>query len=130
MKLKPILCLTGGVLGAVVLGVLTFLFVFDNTGGHNTKWSRTYTEMGEIQKALNQYALEHDGYPESLEALREDYFPNSVPEDRFTKQPYHYVTNGQSFALISYGHNEAPGELESNDRDIVYTEHGCLTDWQ
>lgn len=125
------MCISGGVLAVLALGFLTFVFVLDKPGSDGLeRWRRTHTEMGEIRKALILYAIEHEHFPESLELLREDFFPNGVPEGRFTKRPYIYATGEQGFVLISYGHNEAPGGPEPNDRDIVYTEHGCLTDWQ
>ena len=128
MKLKPILCLTGGALATIAFGVLAFLFMTDKPGSDPMhKWWKVETEMGEIQKALNQYSLDHNQrYPDSLDALKENYFKSGVPKDPYSKRPYEYVTNGDRFVLICYGHDGLPGGEEARDGDIVYSEAGRL----
>ena len=127
MKLKPILCFTGGVLGVIALGVLAFLFVLDKPGGPMHRWQKAETEMGEIQKALNLYSLEHNFYPATLEALKPKYFRNGVPLNPFSKEPYDYMTNGERFFLICYGHDNTRGGIEDRDSDIIFDEHGRLS---
>lgn len=83
--------------------------------------------MDEIHRAANLYFLSHRHYPANLNELREEYFPSGVPKNRFTTKPYVYVTDGQNFALICYGHDDKPGGSKPGDHDIVFTERGCLT---
>ncbi|MCA8914777.1 MAG: type II secretion system protein GspG [Planctomycetes bacterium] len=128
MELKPILRFTGGALTIIALGALVLLFVIDKPDSDSlSRWRKAHTEMGEIQKALNQYSLDHnDRYPESLDALQEEYLKSGVPKNPFSKQPYGYLTNGERFVLICYGHDGLPGGEEDMDSDIVYTEAGYL----
>ena len=109
----------------VVLVLLGLLFVFDKP--ITTRWDRVYHDMHQIQQALLQYKLKHAAFPEGLDKLSPEYFPNGVPRDAYTKEAYLYTTDGRSFSLISYGKDVAPGGEQPPDRDIVYTEAGCLT---
>lgn len=83
--------------------------------------------MHQIQQALLRYKLKHHSFPASLDHLTADYFPNGVPKDEYTKESFLYITDGRSFSLISYGKDEAPGGENPPERDVVYTEAGCLT---
>jgi hypothetical protein len=112
------------ILSLLLAGALLFT---EKTCTH-TRHDDAYSEMGEITKALNQYSLQHDGqYPEALESLEDNHFPNGVPSDPFTKEPYVYVTDGRGFSLVCYGKDGKSGGRETIDQDIVYSEAGCLT---
>ncbi len=81
--------------------------------------------MIEIGKVLNVYYKENKKYPRSLEALENvNYYPNGVPADPFTKQPFTYKTDGQKFTLTCLGRDEAVGGEEPPDKDIVVTRLG------
>lgn len=86
--------------------------------------------MQQVQQALLQYKLQHATYPESLDELKVDYFPNGVPKDQFTKDNYIYITDGRAFALVCYGKDGAPGGEHPSERDIMYTEQGSLTPYR
>ena len=108
-----------------IIGTMAFVFVLDKPD--KAKWTKAQTEMGEIQKALNTYALEHDSeYPDSLEVLTETYFKSGLPKDPFTKDDYIYERTPTGFRLMSLGMDKAPGGGEIPDRDIVYEENGLV----
>jgi hypothetical protein len=116
------------ILGWVSLlgGGLAWFFLFGKTSGH-TRWSTAWYEMGEIRKALIERRLYDNRYPESLDALKDGHFPNGVPKNPFTRKPYDYVTNGDRFFLVCYGHDNKAGGAEPPDTDIVYSELGRLS---
>lgn len=110
-----------------IIGTMAFVFVLDKPD--KAKWTKAQTEMGEIQKALTQYALEHDNeYPDSLDVLTKGYFPNGLPKDPFTKADYLYEPLDRGFELTCLGKDNAEGGLEVPDKDIVFTESGMVTD--
>ncbi|MCA8918104.1 MAG: prepilin-type N-terminal cleavage/methylation domain-containing protein [Planctomycetes bacterium] len=108
-----------------IIGTMAFVFVLDKPD--KAKWTKAQTEMGEIQKALNTYALEHDSeYPDSLEVLTETYFKSGLPKDPFTKDDYIYEVLDDGFTLTCLGKDQAEGGAEVPDKDIVYTESGLM----
>lgn len=110
-----------------IIGTMAFVFVLDKPD--KAKWTKAQTEMGEIQKALTQYALEHDSeYPDTLDVLKESYFQNGLPKDPFTKDDFDYETVDGGFRLVCLGKDQADGGAEVPDKDIVYTEFGLETD--
>jgi general secretion pathway protein G len=110
-----------------IIGTMAFVFVLDKPD--KAKWTKAQTEMGEIQKALNQYALEHDNeYPDSLDVLTESYFKSGVPKDPFSKDDYGYAKTDGGFELICLGKDLADGGAEVPDKDIVFTESGMMSD--
>jgi hypothetical protein len=106
----------------VVAGPLVYVFIQDKP--EEAKWSKAQTEMIEIAKAVNMYALGHNGkWPSSLTKLTTA-FPNGVPKDPFTKEPYVYSVNGDDFTIKSMGVDNKVGGKESPDKDIVVTRAG------
>jgi general secretion pathway protein G len=114
----------------VILGIIaTMAFVFVLDKPDETRWTTAQSEMAEITKALNDYALNHDGdYPDSLEVLTEKHFPNGVPKDPFTKEDYLYETTDTGFTLTCLGKDLAEGGAEKPNKDIVYNEAGLIKD--
>ena len=81
--------------------------------------------MGEIQRATLEYASDHDGeYPDQLSEVEDRYFPNGLPADPFTREPYHYERTKSGFRLVWYGKDGEPGGLDPPDEDIIFTEKG------
>lgn len=112
-----------------IIGTMAFVFVLDKPD--KAKWTKAQTEMGEIQKALNQYALEHDStYPDSLEALTESYFKSGLPKDPFSRDDYIYELTDSGFTLTCLGKDLAEGGAESPEKDIVFTESGLQSETQ
>lgn len=111
-----------------IIGTMAFVFVLDKPD--KAKWTKAQTEMMEIQKALNTYALEHDGeLPDSLEPLREGAFKGSMPKDPFSKEDFVYEKRGSnSFTLTCLGKDRQEGGAEIPDKDIVVTEAGLQSD--
>jgi hypothetical protein len=105
---------------------LTWFFFFSQPNGH-TRWSTAWYEMGEIRKALIERRLNDNRYPESLDALKDEHFPNGIPKNPYTGEHYDYVTNGTRFFLVCYGKDDAPGGDEQPNADIVYSEQGWHT---
>lgn len=80
--------------------------------------------MGEIQKALLRYALDHKGrYPAVLGDLVPT-FGGPLPQDPFTKLDYVYVRAGEGFRLECMGMDGRPGGNEPPNRDIIFDEKG------
>jgi len=110
-----------------IIGTMAFVFVLDKPD--KAKWTKAQTEMGEIQKALNQYSLDHDGdYPDSLDVLKESYFKSGLPKDPFTKDDYIYEKSDTGFILTCYGKDQAQGGQEVPDKDIMFNEAGPMTE--
>ncbi|MCA8913313.1 MAG: type II secretion system protein GspG [Planctomycetes bacterium] len=110
-----------------IIGTMAFVFVLDKPD--KAKWTKAQTEMGEIQKALNTYALEHDNeYPDSLEVLTENAFKGGLPKDPFTKDDYQYEKGDGGFTLTCLGKDGAEGGAEVPDKDIIFTESGIVND--
>lgn len=108
-----------------IIGTIAFVFVLDNPD--KAKWEKARTEMGEIHKALGVYAVENDNtYPDSLEAISKSFPGGKVPSDPFTKSPYQYEPQGDTFRLICLGKDQAEGGAEIPNRDIVFDERGLL----
>lgn len=106
-----------------VFGDFVFVLVLDKPD--HAKWTKAQTEMGEIRKALNQYAVEHSGhYPDSLEALVHHYFPSGVLKDPFSRDNFLYERTDAGFVLICLGKDLAEGGAEIPERDIVFDETG------
>ncbi|MCF6227943.1 MAG: type II secretion system protein GspG [Planctomycetes bacterium] len=83
--------------------------------------------MQGIGRALNNYRTQNRKYPKSLEALENmDYYPNGVPDDPFTKQPFDYKTDGQKFTLTCLGKDGIKGGEEPRDLDIIVNEQGLI----
>lgn len=112
-----------------IIGTMAFVFVLDKPD--RAKWTKAQTEMGEIQKALNTYALEHDGeYPADLSEIAGEgkAFPQGVPKDPFSKEDYIYEPLDRGFELICLGKDGVEGGEEIPDKDIIFTESGQLND--
>lgn len=105
-----------------IIGTMSFVFVLPRVNDANT--AKAKSEMAEIVKALNTYALKHGGdYPASLADVG-DHFNGQVPIDPFSKADYAYEVNGNSFTLTCLGKDQAPGGTKEEDKDIVFTEKG------
>ncbi|MCA8915233.1 MAG: type II secretion system protein GspG [Planctomycetes bacterium] len=108
-----------------VFGDCVFVFVLDKPD--RSKWTRAQTELGEIQKALNRYALDHDGaYPDSLRPIEQLYFKTGMPKDPFTKDVYLYERTETGFVLTCFGADMAEGGDERPMADIVFDETGLV----
>ncbi len=82
--------------------------------------------MIEMGKALNMFMRDNKTYPADISVLEIDYYPNGVPEDPFTRQPFTYKTDGQKFTLTCLGKDQAKGGEEPNEIDIFVTEQGLV----
>ncbi|MCF6227942.1 MAG: hypothetical protein L3J82_04635 [Planctomycetes bacterium] len=103
------------------------MFVWVANKRDEAKWSRARTEMLEIGKELNLYAINHRGkLPPSLAVLTTS-FPNGVPDDPFTKEPYVYKPSGDDFTLICLGLYNTKGGKESPEKDIVVNKAGLVS---
>jgi general secretion pathway protein G len=95
----------------------------------DAKRGQAITNMKEIEKALTDYRLDNDRYPESLDDLRQDvsgaknwrgpYLEKDLPPDPWTN-PYVYESDGKSYKIVSYGADGVEGG-EGNDEDLVVT---------
>jgi hypothetical protein len=67
---------------------------------------RTKQSLSNIQVALAlaAYRADKGRYPEKLEALAPKYLA-SIPQDRFARQPLHYVASADTYLLYSVGPN-------------------------
>src|SRR5690606_38861555 len=74
-----------GILAALVVAILVWLGVrFLLRAVEKGTWVKTQTEMGEIQQALNKYAVAHGGsYPATLSDLVPT-FGGPLPTDPYT----------------------------------------------
>lgn len=90
--------------------------------GYLKRQQKAQTEMAEIRKALDTYRLDNGDYPDSLEAIA-DQFNGKVPVDPFTKQPYAYERSGkekkQYIQLTCLGRDGKEGGRWMPDKDIV-----------
>jgi len=109
-----------------IIGTMAFVFLLDEPD--KARWERARTEMGQIQSALNQYRLQHQQYPDTLDAIADRFPNNRVPRDPFSKDEYIYERTERGFRLMSYGADMAEGGEEVPDRDIIYTERGLVDD--
>lgn len=108
-----------------IIGTIGFFYATGNVGP--AKWESARTEMAEIQKALLNWSLNHDGdFPDSLDAIAGDFPGNRVPTDPFSKDPYHYERTETGFQLICLGSDQVEGGTEKHARDIVFNEKGQL----
>ncbi len=91
-------------------------------------WEMSRTEIGEIQKALNQHAENHEGaYPESLDELSDKLPGGKVPTDPFSKEAYQYEVTEDGFTITCLGRDGVKGGAESPDKDIVCTQEGIVS---
>lgn len=110
-----------------IIGTMAFVFVLDKPD--DARWEKARSDMSQIQQAVAQYNLENEGsYPESLEELREKYFPNGVPKDPFTKDEFIYETTEEGFLLTCLGKDQAEGGTEKPNKDIYFNQAGEITD--
>ncbi len=118
-------CLTAVAIGVLLLiAVASLLVVVWSSEPDKARWTRAQTDMGEIQKALLRYALDHGGkYPASLGDLVPT-FGGPLPQDPFTKLDYGYIRTGDGFRLQCLGMDGKPGGTQPPDRDIVFDEKG------
>jgi general secretion pathway protein G len=108
-----------------IIGTMAFVFVLDKPD--KAKWSKAQTEMAEIVKALNDYALEHDGeYPDGLEVVAGKFAGEEVPKDPFSRDDYQYELSETGFFLVCLGKDLAEGGEEIPNKDITYTEKGLV----
>ncbi|MHC4839403.1 MAG: type II secretion system protein [Planctomycetota bacterium] len=109
-----------------IIGTMAFVFVLDNPD--KAKWTKAQTEMMEIGKAVGMYKLDNGGdYPEDLTELTEAY-PNGVPTDPFTKEPYLYELTDDNFEIICLGKDGAEGGESSPNKDIIVNKAGLVGD--
>lgn len=113
---------------AFVIGLgpaVLWIFVFDKAD--HTRWTTAQSEMAEITKALNDYALDHAGaYPSDLAPLTTTHFPSGVPKDPFSKADYIYKRTADGFTLTCLGKDVAPGGSEIPEKDIEFFEGGMI----
>lgn len=67
-----------------IIGTVAFVFVMDKPD--KAKWTKAQTEMGEVVKALNTYNLDRGDYPDSIDAIA-DQFNGKVPTTPFPSSP-------------------------------------------
>lgn len=119
----PAAALVSIVLLISLCGGAAFVFVFDKP--INTKWDRARSDMAEITKALNRYALDHAGaYPPDLAVLSTTYSPSGIHKDPFSKGDYEYKRTPTGFTLTCLGKDLAIGGADVPDRDIIFDETG------
>ena len=104
--------------------------IFDCTcGGTSEKWETARVEMAQIQRALLEWAIEHDcEYPAALNAVGDQFPGGRTPLDPFSKTAYVYERTESGFVLTSLGKDLAVGGEQPPERDIVYTEMGFVSD--
>ena len=106
-----------------IIGTMAFVFVLDKPD--DARWEAAKSDMSQIHSAISQYNLANGGdYPESLEDLREDYFPNGLPKDPFSKDDFIYETFDGGYTLTCLGKDQAEGGTEKPEKDIVFNEAG------
>jgi hypothetical protein len=104
-------------------GSAVFVLVLDKPD--HMRWTTAQSEMAEITRALNEYALDHAGaYPPDLAPLTTTYFPSGVPKDPFSKADFTYIRTTDGFTLTCLGKDLAVGSSEIPDKDIVFDESG------
>ena len=94
------------------------------------KRPRTVADMRAIGTALGSYQVDYNTFPiqpvlGDLEdaALPAVYYEEVVYKGRFRDSwntPFKYISDGQSYSLISYGKDRKPGGEEEFEADIVY----------
>lgn len=106
-----------------IIGTMAFVFVLDKPD--DARWDAARNDMSQIHSAISQYNLANGGeYPESLEQLKEKYFPNGVPKDPFSKDDYIYEITDSGFELICLGKDQAEGGTDKPNKDIRFNEAG------
>lgn len=110
----------------LILGIIGTIAVYYSTGRvEPTKWESARTEVSQLQKALNTWALTHNNeYPDSLEAIAADFPGGRVPHDPFTSEPYLYERTEEGFELTCFGKDGVEGGAKEEDRDIVFDQRG------
>jgi hypothetical protein len=66
--------------------------------------AHTRESLGQLGFALAAYHADHDGYPDSLNALAPQYI-SRLPHDLYTEGPLHYRREGAGCLLYSVGAN-------------------------
>lgn len=114
-----------GILAALVVAILVWLGVrFLLRAVEKGTWVKTQTEMGEIQQALNKYAVAHGGsYPATLSDLVPT-FGGPLPTDPYTGGEFRYSKSASGFQLECLGRDDKSGGAEIPDRDIIFDEKG------
>lgn len=85
----------------------------------------TRREVFDVLLAVAEYQKTEGAYPESLEVLVPKYL-KSVPIDRYTLEPLHYLTDGETVKVYGVGtngidnHGLTFGQGDGND-DLVYS---------
>lgn len=114
IEIMIVLAILGGLaalLGNQVIGALD-----------KSKVSQAKTQIKEIEKKLDMYNLDCNGYPTSDQGLAalvkqpESGCPNWGPEPYYKKEPvdpwgnkFEYESDGTQFKLITYGKDKKPG---------------------
>lgn len=120
--------------GVTLVGVLVFVAIpmavfLQSDEPDRAKWTRAVVDMGEIQKALNRWALEHDmEYPTELAPLQQQYFPGGMPKNPFDERGFIYERTNTGFTLTCLGRDRVGGGDSVPDKDIVFTEAGLEGD--
>jgi hypothetical protein len=99
-------------------------YIFEDQS--EARWKVAREEMGQILHALSHYRLRNQEYPESLDAIAEQFPGDRVPHDPFTREPYLYERTERGFYLICYGANGTPDGDEPPNEPIAYSERGLL----
>ncbi len=108
-----------------IIGTMAFVFVLDKPD--KAKWEKARSDMSEIKKALDMYAVDHDNeYPDALDSIAPS-FGGNVPKDPFTKDMFQYEkTSDGGFILRCLGKDRADGGAEVPDKDIVFNKSGIV----
>ena len=113
----------------VIIGLLAGYVApryFSQVGKSETQVARA--QIDALDKALDQYRLEHRRYPTSEEGLAAigPYLKKAVPNDPWGR-PYQYRAPGQKgdFELFSYGRDGRAGGV-GEDADIGLTQEVSL----
>lgn len=113
-----------GVIVVALVGAYSVFEIVDAPGKRNARWEKARSDMGELQKALTQHALEHQGrYPQTLAEVA-PMFGGNLPRDPFTKAEFHYAPTAGGFVLTCLGNDGKPGGNGRPDADIVFTPEG------
>ena len=112
-----LLALWGGL--ALALGCCgDATFVFVQVDRERALYSKAEVELQELRKGLLRHYVDHGSYPATLSGLSG--WP-AIPINPFTRRPYKYSANGESFELVFLGADDMPGGV-GIDADMILTD--------